>query len=164
MDATQEKHERAVGESFVGWYNAQNGTAFAYQGRPSEAPDLRFTDGDQELLLEIADSYYDKRDAELKWKNAREVSGAPKAWYGVNMDAALTEHINTVIADKCGKNYGPRCILIVNVSPNLTTAEELEPLLKILKVPAHAFQAIYVTGGFPQSSQSAGGYRCWKIS
>lgn len=91
MDAIQEKHERAVGDTFIGWYNAQNGTTFVYQGRPGEAPDLTFVDGEQELLLEIADSYYDKRDAEVKWQNARDVPGAPKAWYGANMDAALAD-------------------------------------------------------------------------
>jgi hypothetical protein len=48
MDEIQEQHERAIGEAFIGWYNQQNGTRFVYHGRPREAPDLIYRDGERQ--------------------------------------------------------------------------------------------------------------------
>jgi hypothetical protein len=33
MDLIQEKHERAIGDAFIDWYNAHHGTNYTYSGR-----------------------------------------------------------------------------------------------------------------------------------
>ncbi len=165
MDCIQDQHERAVGGKFVKWYNALKGTAFGFAGRAGEAPDLIYRDGQRELRMEITDCYYDADDAKVKWQNAREVRNAPTAWSGVNADAALRDCVQDAIQRKCEKCYGPDCILVVNVSPAVTTAEEMGGLLRDIRLPSsHCFNGVFVTGDFGVSSNgSEGGYRAWEL-
>lgn len=52
----EDQHERAVGETFIAWYNAKHRTAFKLIGRVDERPDLVFRDRDQELCAQVTTS------------------------------------------------------------------------------------------------------------
>jgi len=136
VDQIQEQHERAIGEAFIGRYNHQNGTRFVYHGRPREAPDLTYCDGDRHLHLEITQAYYDERDAAFKSRGARGDPNAPTRWSGVNATEKLFASINELLAEKCSADYGPDCFLILNLSPAVTLAEDVEGELKSIVVPS----------------------------
>ncbi len=164
MDDIQRTHEHAAGDAFVDWYNRENGKQFVYDERPREAPDLRYVDAGDILDVEITNAYYDKRDAEMQWKSARKEPDAPIRWSGTNFDQALVEQINARLTDKCSKDYGRNCILVVNTLPALTTADEMEKMLPQITIPnKNPFAGIYLTGNFPDSSSSQGGFRCWHL-
>jgi len=165
MDCTQRAHEQAVGDRFVRWYNEQHHAAFVFVGRPDGAPDLTYRDDHRELNLEITDCYYDADDATVKWMNARQQRNAPTEWTGMNFDASLIESVNSALRHKCTHRYGIDCLLVVNVSPALTTAEEMAELLHgITILKEHCWKGIYLAGTFGDSSDgSIGGCRVWEL-
>ncbi|MFQ5804333.1 MAG: hypothetical protein ACE5JQ_15700 [Candidatus Methylomirabilales bacterium] len=165
MDSIQEQHERAVGDAFIEWYNNWNGTKFRYHGRGADPPDLVYRSESEETFLEITVAYYDANNAAMLWQNARRVQGAANIWIGKNPDQKIIEHVNAVLTEKCGKQYPPKCVLVVGVYPDVTAAEELDALIGQIKVPVdHPFVEIYLAGNFPSSSGgSGGGYYCWKL-
>lgn len=57
MDAIQNKHERAVGDDFMRWFNHRGRTHFKFDNRPHEAPDLQYVDGGEILNIEVTDAY-----------------------------------------------------------------------------------------------------------
>jgi hypothetical protein len=101
----------------------------------------------------------------MLWQQARNVPAAPDTWSSASPDAKLIEAITAILAKKASKQHPPGCVLVINVYPDITSAEELEAILGEVQVPGkHPFQAIYVAGLFPTSSfGSAAGYRWWKL-
>lgn len=165
MDELQRRHERAVGDRFVDWYNGQHGTAFVFGRRPKIAPDLVYKSDEAELPLEIGDAYYDPNDAKIKWLRARKKPNAPRMWTGSNPDRNLLQSINRLIRKKCARKYGAHCLLVVNVYPALTSADEIEAMLPEIHIPeANNFEGVYLTGDFPASNKVVGGFRCWQIA
>jgi len=160
MDTIQEKHERAVGDAFVDWYNKTHGTSFNYYTRGADPPDLIYREGKQELSLEITGVYYDADHATMLWQDARDLPDAPGSWNSWSPDEKLIHSINLALKKKCGNAYPSGCVLVVVIYPDLCTAEEFVALLPKINVPAgHPFAHIYVGGLFPQSSSgSPGGY------
>jgi hypothetical protein len=165
MDEIQDKHERAVGEAFIRWFNAKCGKQFKYDNRPHEAPDLRYMDGNRVLNIEITDAYYDNRDdAAMQWKAARKEDDAPYRWSGRDSDRTLVSNISETIAEKCRKDYGKDCVLVVAVRPAITSDDEMEQMLSEIKIPEKTpFPGIYLTGEFPWTDSSRGGFRCWQL-
>lgn len=165
MDTIQEKHERAVGDAFIDWYNERMGTAYAYYARGTDAPDLIYKDGSMELLLEITVAYYDAGHATMLWQNARDLPGAPDLWSTKSPDQKLVDSVSLAFAKKSGKAYPSGYVFLVAVYPDLTAAEEFAELMPEIRVPdAHPFAEIYVGGLFPASSSgSVGGYFWWKL-
>ena len=51
MNVIQEKHERAVGDALIDWYNKRHGTTYAYHDRGANPPDLIYWSGSQQILL-----------------------------------------------------------------------------------------------------------------
>jgi hypothetical protein len=150
MDSAQEKHERRVGEQLIEWYNQRHGTSFRFDGRPSDVPDLKYRDGVHWLGVEVVSAYYDPDDAKFHWLAKRQRPDAPDEWEGVNFEQSLVENINSALAAKCRKFYGANCLLAVYVFPDLTHADEMETLIKGVRVPAtHRFAGIYLCGEFP---------------
>ena len=168
MDEIQRKHERAVGEAFVDWYNSERGTKFDFDGRPHEAPDLLYRHGNEALQIEVGQAYYDERDAAFKWKGARGDPNAPKDWHGVNFNDALIQHVGKIIVDKCTKRYGSNCVLVVNVYPDASTIDEINARFGEVEIPrSHPFAGIYLTGHFSKDilhPSRPSGYRCWKLA
>src|SRR2546425_8666146 len=97
MDALQEKHERAVGDAFIDWYNKQIGASFVYSARGAEAPDLIYREGTKELLLEITVAYYDAGHATMLWQNARGSSDAPDSWSTKGPDQKLIDSVSLAL-------------------------------------------------------------------
>ncbi|MBI2360631.1 MAG: hypothetical protein HYY46_11750 [Deltaproteobacteria bacterium] len=166
MDVTQEQHERAVADSFVEFYNRENGTDYRYHSRGEDPPDLIYRSGSHEMRLEITAAYYDTENAAMLWQNARGVPGARDIWISKSPDVKLIESINSTLAKKCVKRYPSGWVLLVDLYPDLVTAEEFADLISEIQVPAgHPFAEIYVAGVFPASSSgSRGGYHCWKLA
>jgi hypothetical protein len=165
MDDVQKQHERAAGDKFISWYNNQTGSNFNFASRGDLGPDLIYKDQSIILKIEIVDCYYDNNDAKVKWMNVRHIPNAPRGWGGVNFDYALLKDINRAIKDKCvNKSYGSDCIILVNISPSLTTANEIEDMLSLIEIPKGVpVDAIYLSGTFPISRNSIGGYRVWQL-
>lgn len=153
MDSAQEKHERRVGEQLVEWYNQRHGTSFRFDGRPDEAPDSYYSDGNVRLRVEVTSAFYDdENDAKYEWLQQRGHPDAPGKWEGKNFEQYLVNDINSRIAKKCRNSYGPNCLLAVYVFPKLTRADEMETLIESVGVPAtHRFEGIYLCGEFPPS-------------
>ena len=165
MDPLQEQHERWVGDQVIERYNTDYCTSFQFYRRPGEAPDLEYRDGSRLLGVEVATAYYDIEDAKFKWLEARKRPDAPREWCGENFDGNLVENINSELVDKCAKSYGPNCVLVVCVLPSLTFAEEMELLLKDVRVPdTNPFDAIYLCGEFPAPIPSPAERRVWKLT
>ena len=164
MDDVQKQHERAIGDDFINWFNSQNESNFSFSSRGDPAPDIIYKDKNRILKIEVVGSYYDENDAELKWKIARRRPDTPKRWAGVNFDEDLLRNINGAIEEKCSKSYGAKCILLVYISPPLTTDNEVEDMLPRVDIPKQVpFAAIYLTGIFGRSKNSTGGYRVWPL-
>ncbi len=165
MDTTQEKHERAVADRFVDWYNEHHSTAYAYHTRGADPPDFIYRDGSGEMPLEITAAYYDATNATMLWQNARGIPGAAQTWISEGPDRKLVESVSAALRKKCAKDYPPGCVLVVSLYPDITSAEEFQELLPDIQVPeACSFRAIYLAGAFPSSSgRRQGGYYCWKL-
>jgi hypothetical protein len=142
-----------------------HGTSFQFYGRAGVAPDLEYREGNRSLRIEVVTGYYDAEDAKFKWLAARKRPDAPDKWSGVDFEKKLVENINSELVDKCAKSYGPNCVLAVCVLPELTRAEEMESLLKDVRVPAtNPFDAIYLCGEFPAPIGSPAERRAWKLA
>ncbi|MEE9160085.1 MAG: hypothetical protein V3U60_17080 [Gammaproteobacteria bacterium] len=165
MDDQQAQFERTVGDAFIEWYNNSIGVSFEFSARPENAPDLHYEDGANQLVLEITGAYYDSLDATLRWQNLRKVANAPTGWGGKDMDESLLDDISTRIRKKCRNRYGADCILVIYVHPAMTLKEEVDELLRRIEIPHDSpFAGIYLTGHFPHSTTSWGGYMCWKLA
>jgi hypothetical protein len=151
MDSAQEEHERRVGEQLMGWYNQWHGTSFRFDGRPDDAPDSYYSDGNVRLRVEVTSAFYDDGDdAKYEWLRQRGHPDAPDKWEGKDFEQYLVNDINLRIAAKCMNSYGPNCLLAVYVFPKLTFANEMETLIKSVSVPAtHRFDGTYLCGEFP---------------
>jgi hypothetical protein len=164
MDPIQEKFERSVAEEFFEWFNAQYGTNYSFFRRAGDAPDLVFKSSENELLVEITAAYYDGAHGAFLWKGARAAPDAPSGWTGANPHRSLAAAISKSVAKKCSNRYGTQTILLVNVPPGLTTAEELFRLMSESSFPKeNPFLGVYVCGRFPISTSSAGGYRVYAV-
>jgi hypothetical protein len=146
MDSAQEQRERRAGELLIEWYNDRHGTSFRFVGRPGVAPDLSYQDGNRQLWVEVVTAYYDAGgDAKFYWGNVRNHPDAPQKWKGENFERYLVNDISEKIVGKCAKSYGPHCLLAVHVYLTLTHAEDMEPLVKDIVVPAtQVFEGIYL--------------------
>jgi hypothetical protein len=150
MDSAKENHERRVGEQLIKWYNHRHGTSFRFDGRPDDAPDSYYSDGNVRLRVEVTSAYYDDgEDAKYKWLQQRGQPDAPDKWEGTDFEQYLVNDINSRIAAKCMNSYGTNCLLAVYVDADMTTADEMEALLKKVSVPATPpFDGIYLCGEF----------------
>ena len=143
-------HERRVGDQLIEWYNRRHGASFRFDGRAGEAPDLKYREGRHWLRVEVTSAYYDpKDDAKFKWGAERQLPDTPTEWKGKDFEDYLVADINSVIAAKCSKAYGPNCLLAVYVDADMTYADDMELLLKNITVPVtHRFEGIYLCGKF----------------
>lgn len=159
-DQLKEQLERSVGDNFFEWLNAHKGTGYTFSRRAGEAPDLVYSSGEVEVFAEITSAYSDDEHAKFLWKDARGAKDAPDHWHGVNPDKSLAQAVTNRIAEKCAKRYGRTCILLVNIPPGVTPAEELARLMAHHSLPSEIpFAGVYVVGRFPFRGPYAGGYR-----
>src|SRR5258706_7827791 len=149
MDQVQGDHERAVGETFITWYNAKHRTAFKFTARAGEAPDLLFCDGGLKMHAEVTSAYYDALQAGFLWMPARRRADAPRIWEGVDFEKGLIRSINDQLANKCQKDYGRGCVLLISVHPTVTTATMMKEVLEDLVIPErNPFEGVYLVGHF----------------
>ena len=128
-------------------------------------PDLVYTDAGRTLGVEIVDAYYDGDAAKMLWQAAREVPDAPNRWGGPEPDRRLLANVESQIQKKCSFAYGPNCALAVRVWPLLTSASEMEDLLRDLRLPDNVpFVAVYLLGNFPMTQKSLGGFHVWSLT
>jgi hypothetical protein len=113
------------------------------------------------LQAEIVAAYADAgRHAAFLWGNARGVANAPSNWQGENPDAKLAAAIWQRVEAKARKPYAASVVLLIEIPPGVTLAEDLSGLLLArTDSPEMPFLGVYVTGTFPTSTSSAGGYQ-----
>jgi hypothetical protein len=148
MDPIQKEFERSVGDRFIEWLNTETGSEYYFADRPDRAPDLLYS------------SYYDNAHAAFLWKGFRGAKDAPDGWTGVDPNKSLAAAISDRIAKKSKKRYGDNTVLLIEVPPGVTSAEDLASLLREQLVKCETpFVGIYVVGRFPITPRSSGGYR-----
>ena len=157
----QEDHERAVGNHFIEWLNAATGEQFEFLRRGVEKvePDLIYHFGEALLNLEVTDAYYDPNHARFIWKDAVGEPDAEQSWTGMNPDISLAEAVRKRILEKSVKTYAESSILLINIPPGMTSAEELQRLLESQPLPSMPFIGVYLVGRFPTTARSTGGSR-----
>jgi len=62
MDSAQEQHQRQVGDQLIEWYNKRHSTSLQFDGRPGDAPDSYYSDGNARLRVEVTNAFYDDGD------------------------------------------------------------------------------------------------------
>jgi aspartyl-tRNA(Asn)/glutamyl-tRNA(Gln) amidotransferase subunit B len=77
----KERHEKAIGESFFGRYNATKNTAYQFLriGKSLE-PDLVYSDKGSEVGVEVTSTYLNEEEATFAWNEARGKLGANPVW------------------------------------------------------------------------------------
>jgi hypothetical protein len=165
MDEVQQQFEHGVADRFFEWFAQQGGPNYSFVRRAHEAPDLVYACNNLDLQVEITAAYYDGTHAEFLWKYARGAGNPPIGWQGVgNPHKALAQAIIDRVEAKCEKRYGLTTLLLIEVPPGLTSAEELAALLTQKVFPSVIpFAGVYVAGRFPITSNSSGGYRVLPI-
>ena len=160
MDDLQQNFERGVADRFFDWFSETGGPTFEFSRRAGEAPDLVYSCGRNELFVEITAAYCDGDHAKFLWEYARGALNPPVGWFGVGSPHnALIQAVVDRISAKCKKRYGGRTLLLIEVPPGHTSAEKLTELLAGSVFPEEIpFAGIYVTGRFPMTSTSMGGY------
>lgn len=166
MELLKERVEKASGDAFIEWLNRSLSESYEYKGRAGEAPDLVYSNGKAELKIEHTGAYYDTEHAEFLWDGIRNPEiESDEGWLGVNSDASLAEAIKKQIEKKSSKDYGERCILLVEVPPGVTSEIKLKDLL--FPFPScegmERFMGIYVAGRFPSINGVGGGYHVLTI-
>src|SRR5438445_8648705 len=165
MRDLKENIERVIGDKFINALNAKNGSNFAFAGRPDVAPDLTYRDGRRVLNVEVTTGYYDTDHATLVWDAARGKLKGQRAWGGVDFESKLVAGLDKQLEEKCGKDYGANCVLLIYVDTPLTGAHEMEALLAEVKIPTRVpFVGIYLSGALPQSSSSLSASRWWRLA
>lgn len=160
MDPLQAQFEQSVGDRFASWLSARSGKLCSFLRRADRAPDLVYSFDGRELFVEVTAAYYDAPHAAFLWKGARGAPDAPAGWSGVNPSKSLAEAIATRIREKSKKFYGENTVLLIEVPPGVTSAEDLQELLAPFQLQRDApFVGIYVVGNFPITGSSPGGYR-----
>ena len=166
MADIKEKFEFDVAEGFFEWLTDNGGPRCVFSGRAGQAPDLVYVAATgEEIQIEITGTYYDGSHAKFLWDDLRGVTNPSSGWHGVgNPDKKLANDLSKRLHEKCKKRYGPTTILLIQIPPGLTSAEDLAKLLFAQTLPpVVSFAGVYVVGRFPITSKSSGGYRVLTI-
>jgi hypothetical protein len=157
MESLKEQDERAVGDRFVGWFNAQYDLNYSFIRRAGEAPDLVYALPDKtELFIEITSAYYGDEYAKFIWNGVRSSEDQVLVSEGSDLDAKLASDIVRIVGQKCGKRYEKHCVLVVGVTAFWTSAKTLRQLMSRCEFPDNNFAGIYVHGRFSSLSLSLG--------
>lgn len=160
MNQHKEKYEKSVGDTFIEWLNSEIGTEYRFINYPDRAPDLLYSSNGDDLLIEVTSAFYDREHAKFIWKGIREEEDAPLGWSGFNPNRSLAAEIFNRVTEKAKKRYGDKTVLLIEVPPGVTSAEELTEMLGNKQVEKQTpFVGIYVVGNFPIKTHSTGGYR-----
>jgi hypothetical protein len=165
MDDIQIEHERIIGDRFIAEFNRIKEANYVFERRGDPAPDLIYRDADARIGIEITTCYYDSHDATVQWQNARSRPDAPWCWSGVDFDQALIADINKRIQAKCGKSYGPDCLLLVYIRPSVTTFKDMERLMPDVNIPEqHPFAGIWLMAGLGINASSEVTDALWELA
>jgi hypothetical protein len=157
-DDLKTRTERWAGEQFMSWYNVSRGTRFRFYGHGTPPqPDLLYSDGSQQLWLEITGSFYGQDGADFEGMNARGLPNAPESWSSlkpdgtvVSIDAAFCGFLEKRLREKARKTYASVPILVVYHVSRLLSSESLSSLIHRLSVPEqHPFSRIFLVAGLP---------------
>lgn len=147
-DEMKERIERGTGDKFIDWYNHKHDRRLKYVGRPGQAPDLIYSDGKKTVILEVTTAWYSQQHADFSMRNIRRIPDTPNNFtFAGDMEKALAQEISKQICEKCRKDYGENCALIVRVgSDALTTPWEMrEQVIPQIRIPTrNPFRSIYV--------------------
>jgi hypothetical protein len=175
----RKRHEQAVADEFVGWIAERGGPVFSFDHSETH-PDLVYKSGELTLNVEHTSAQYDEDHRRLIDTPVLGSRYPVEVWppYDFqegtelkNVSRIGEELANSVVEQilkKCQKARDHRFkndpILLVEVLPGMTTAEDLSHLLSQKQIPSDClFAGVYVVGRFPLTSKSVGGFRVLPI-
>jgi hypothetical protein len=161
----RKQHEYAIGAQFVEWLEKCGGPVFSLTEYPGETSDLVCKNGERILNIEHTSAQYDKDHRVfidtpvLGSRHPQDVWPSDPLTPVGNRDEKLLAFIEGAILKKCKKAkkeesswYGSDPILLIEILPGLTAAEELERLLFNKNFQTDwPFDGVYVVGRFPQT-------------
>lgn len=150
IEPLKELNERAVGDRFIEWFNAQHGLSYSFSRRAGEAPDLVYALPDAgELFIEVTSAYYGEEYAKFIWGGVRgsENSSLVSTDAG-DLDKKIVLDVVMAVYKKSMKRYGKHCILVVDITSFWTSPDVLSNLLKQFPTPENIFAGIYIHGRF----------------
>jgi hypothetical protein len=135
-----------------------------YRKQLKSALDLIYTPDSNEIFIEVTSAFYDDEHAKFIWKSVRGEADAPTRWIGVNPNKRLVDEICSRLIKKAQKRYEDETLLLIEIPPGITSAEELSELLDKQQFPKNLpFAGIYVVGNFPIKKHSIGVFRAIPI-
>ena len=176
----RKQNERAIATQFVEWLEKCGGPVFTFTEYPGETPDLVYKSGERVLNIEHTSAQYDEEHRVfidtpiLGSRHPQDVWPKDPLTITGNRNQNLLSSIKRAILQKCKKankdgRYGSAPILLIEVLPGHTAAEDLERLLSQEEYPEDwPFDGVYVVGRFPQARlrpgvYSTGGFRVLPI-
>lgn len=154
------------GSNVIPSYN----TTYTLMEEDREAPDFILKDSkDNEIGLEITSAYHDQELAKGYWKSMQNAKEGIDSYQDVvmsNSDNMLIPFIKSIIENKCKKDYGQQCILIIYVEDPLWNTRKLRKAREIPKsLERNLFFEIYacVNISIIESSPYAGKMSFFRI-
>lgn len=147
----KELNERAVGDRFIEWFNAQYGLSYSFTRRAGEAPDLVYAIPDKaELFIEVTSAYYGDEYAKFIWGGVRRSENLCLVSTNAgDLNNKIVSDVAKAIEKKCIKRYEKHCILVVDITSFWTSPEVLSSMLEQYSIPENNFAGIYIHGRFP---------------
>jgi len=123
-----------------------------------EAPDFFLQDSNgNKIGLEITSAYHNQELAKGYWKSVQYAKEGSDSYQDVvmsNPDKMLIPFIKNRIEDKCKKDYGQHCILIIHVEEPVWSDRKLKQIREIPKsLERNPFPVIYICVVVPHSNE-----------
>ncbi len=160
------QHEKAVVERFIGKYNEEQETNFAFKRRGMPpAPDFEYEDSTTGTVIgiEVTEAYYDETTAKGSWEMARSKVKSFRSSIICNPTEILRRSIEHAIVKKCQKTYdisSPIILVLNSMRPPLhddQDVQEIEEMVRRVKLPKQIpFHEIYL-------GIKLGQYRIWRF-
>ena len=149
MDEFQDRHQSAVGQCFVDWYNSRHRTKYQLLRRDGEDGDLLFGDGEREFKGEIASLYTERLDDSIRWMHARNRPDARRFSTPGEFEQALVGSINDEFVERCLRERVSGRVLLISIHPTVAPVLVLREALRQIVVPVPSpFDGIYLVGTF----------------
>ncbi|MBS0180019.1 MAG: hypothetical protein JSR20_14785 [Nitrospira sp.] len=176
----RKQHEQAIGAQFIEILAECGGPVFLLTECPSETPDLVYKSGERILNIEHTSAQYDEDHRVfidtpiLGNRHPQDVWPRDPLTSTGDCNQKLLASIEKAILEKCKMakkdgRFGSDPILLIEVLPGHTAAEDLERILSETEfLEDWPFDGVYVVGRFPQTRlrpgvYSTGGFRVLPI-
>ncbi len=151
MNINKKDFEKSICREFVNGRNVipPCKTTYTLIDEDREAPDFFLQDSKgNKIGLEITSAYHDQELAKGYWKSIQYAKEGIDSYQDVvmsNPDKMLIRFTKNIIENKCKKDYGQQCILIIYVEEPVWSDRKLKQIREIPKsLERNPFFEIYV--------------------